>query len=44
MAVVLPVEPTLGKPKTLLEQVRDVMGPFVIHTNITEEWQIEQTR
>jgi P2-related tail formation protein len=33
-----------GKPKKLLEQVRDVMGPFVIHTNITEEWQIEQTR
>jgi hypothetical protein len=38
MAVVLLVEPTLGKPKKLLEQVRDVMGPFVIRTNITDEW------
>jgi len=25
MAVVLPVEPTLGKPKKLLDQVCDVM-------------------
>jgi hypothetical protein len=44
MAVVLPLAPTLNKPKKLLEQVCDVMRPFVIHTNITDEWQIEPTR